>query len=106
MITTTSRRSFLKAGGACLALPFLESFAQAVPAPPPKRLVFLNLGYGFTEETFYPKNSGAFGKLPPGLEPLDRHKGDMTMIANLTNPGATDPHGGSTSYLTGANVRK
>lgn len=26
------------------------------------------------------------------------------MVSNLTNLGATNPHGGSLSYLTGANV--
>ena len=62
MITTTSRRSFLKAGGVYLALPFLGSTARANPGPPPKRLVFLNVGYGFTEETFYPKTGGPFGE--------------------------------------------
>ncbi len=39
-----------------------------------------------------------------GLSPLQAHREDITMVANLSNPGATNPHGGSVSYLTGANV--
>lgn len=39
-----------------------------------------------------------------GLMPLEQHKEDITMVSNLTNHGATNPHGGSVSYLTCANV--
>ena len=55
---------------------------------------------------FTPKKAGKFSEigLTEGLVPLKRHQDDMTMVANLTNLGATDPHGGSVSYLTGANV--
>ena len=58
-----------------------------------------------TKETF-PTEAGRFADigLTPGLKPLERHRDDITMVSNLTNLGATDAHGGSTSYLTGANV--
>ena len=105
---STTRRSFLCLGGSVLALPFLESFAsaKAAAATPPKRMIFLGGGFGFTKDTFYPKEAGTFEKIgmTEGLAPLARHKNDLTMVTNLTNLGASDPHGGSTSYLTGANV--
>lgn len=105
---SATRRSFLRAGSFCLAVPFLETFAvsNVVDAAPPKRMVFLGGGFGFTKETFYPKEAGRFSEigLTKGLAPLKRHQDDITMVANLTNLGATDPHGGSCSYLTGANV--
>ena len=91
-----------------LALPFLETFAapQATAAAPSKRIIFLGGGFGFTKDSFYPKEAGRFEEIgmTEGLAPLTRHKNDITMVSNLTNLGATDPHGGSTSYLTGANV--
>ncbi|MFT5467600.1 MAG: hypothetical protein ACI8UO_002706 [Verrucomicrobiales bacterium] len=103
-----SRRSFLRGGSAVLALPFLETFASpaAAGATPPKRVIFLGGGFGFTKDTFYPTENGRFADigLTEGLSPLERHQEDITMVANLTNLGASDPHGGSTSYLTGANV--
>ena len=103
-----TRRSFLRAGSSILALPFLETFAPAKIAntPPPKRMIFLGTGFGFTKDTFYPKDAGRFSEmgLTEGLSPLSRHQNDITMVTNLTNLGATDPHGGSVSYLTGANV--
>jgi hypothetical protein len=102
----TSRRAFLLSGSTAMALPILESHAQAAKtAAPPKRLIFCSVGYGFTADSFYPTEAGKFGKMTEGMAPLDRHKNDITMISNLTNTGASDPHGGSTSYLTGANVR-
>ena len=102
-----SRRSFLRAGGTLLTIPFLETFAQAKDiAEPPKRVIFLGGGFGFTKDTFYPQQAGRFSEigLTEGLAPLKRHQDDITMVSNLTNHGATNPHGGSVSYLTGANV--
>ena len=103
-----TRRSFLRSGASVLALPFLETFAiaKAAAATPPKRMIFLGGGFGFTKETFYPDKEGRFEEigLTEGLRPLKRHQNDITMVSNLTNLGATDPHGGSVSYLTGANV--
>lgn len=107
-VHSVTRRSFLRASGAVLALPGLESFAApaATNAAPPTRLLFLGGGFGFTKDSFYPTKAGAFAEigLTEGLAPLARHQQDITLISNLTNLGATDPHGGSCSYLTGANV--
>lgn len=104
-----TRRSFLRASGALISLPFLESVASAkgaVQTAAPKRMIFLGGGFGFTKQTFFPKAAGTFAQigLTQGLKPLERHINDFTMVTNLTNLGATNPHGGSTSYLTGANV--
>ena len=105
---SATRRSFLKGTTACLAIPFLETFAtaQATAATPPKRMIFLGCGFGFTKETFFPTKPGRFSEigLTEGLAPLRRHQDDITMVSNLTNLGATGVHSGSTSYLTGANV--
>jgi hypothetical protein len=38
------------------------------------------------------------------MQPLERYKNNITMFKNLTNIGSSDPHSGSTSFLTGANV--
>lgn len=103
---STSRRSFLRLGGSLLSVPFLETFATAAPQAPPKRVVFLGGGFGFTKQSFYPDKAGAFREigLTQGLTPLERHQDEISMVSGMTNLGATDPHGGSVSYLTGANV--
>ena len=108
LTNSTTRRSFLRIGGSLLAVPFLETFAMAAATktPPPKRVVFLGGGFGFTKQSFYPKKAGEFRKigLTEGLSPLKRHQDDIAMVSGMTNLGATNPHGGSLSYLTGANV--
>ena len=100
-----NRKNFVLGGSSVLGLPFLESFAEAKKTPS-KKLIFLGGGFGFTDHTFYPTEAGKFSKigLTEGLKPLSKYRDQMTMVSNLTNHGATNPHGGSTSYLTGANV--
>ena len=101
----TSRRSFLKAGSAFLALPLLESFASTKEViKPSKRMIFCGLGYGFREDTFFPTENGVFNEMTEGMKPLERHKDNITMFKHLTNHGNTNPHYGSTSLLTGANI--
>ncbi|WDE98945.1 DUF1552 domain-containing protein [Lentisphaera profundi] len=103
-----NRRTMLKAGFTALALPFMESLAMGKSANTvaPKRFLFIGCGYGFSKKNFFPTKAGKFSKigLTPGLKPLERHKDDITMVSNLTNLGARNPHAGSTTYLTGADV--
>ena len=81
-----NRRHFLRSSAATLALPFLESagfrrFASAAaPGTPPKRMIFIAMGYGVTQETWFPDraHTGPGYALPPGLAPLARHKDDRT----------------------------
>ena len=106
-----TRRHFLRSTSAVIALPLLESagtrrFAKAAaPVPPKKRMVFIGMGYGVTQETWFPdvKQTGSDYKLPPGLAPLERHKPDFSVIQGLSNRYAEDAHSGSTFWLTGAN---
>ena len=102
-----NRRAFLKAGSTVLALPLLESVGQAkTPAASPKRILIIGCGFGFTSQSFFPTKAGRFADmgLAPGMKSLERHKNEISMVSNLTNLGASSPHSGSTSYLTGANV--
>ena len=72
---------------------------------PPKRVVFLGIGYGVTQETWFPalNERGANYTLPPGLAPLAKHKSDLTIVQGLTNKYTEEAHWGSTFWLTGAN---
>jgi hypothetical protein len=55
-----TRRNFLRSTSALIALPFLESagvrrFAKAAnPVHSQKRMVFIGMGYGVTQETWFP----------------------------------------------------
>ena len=112
MKTKQSRRHFLRSASALIALPALESFGFRKLAPAataekarPKRAVFLNFGWGVTNETWFPdlKQTGTDYMLPPGLVPLARHKADITVVQGLSNKFANEAHWGSTFWLTGAN---
>ncbi len=106
-----SRRTMLRSATAAIALPAFESlghrrFAAAASAvAPPKRLVFIAIGWGVTAESWYPAidDTGPGYKLSEGLAPLARHKADFSILQNLHNRNSMDGHTGSTFWLTGAN---
>jgi hypothetical protein len=107
-----SRRRLLSGASALIALPALESlgyrrFAAAAEnnATRPKRAIFLNFGWGVTNETWFPdvNQTGANYTLPAGLAPLARHQADITVVQGLANKFANEAHWGSTFWLTGAN---
>ena len=105
------RRRFLRGSGALIALPALESIgftpfaAAAESAKPPKRAVFLGIGFGVTKETWYPDlaQKGANYDLPEGLAELARHKTDFILVQGCSNQYSNEAHWGSTFWLTGAN---
>jgi len=110
MKTYLQRRHFLRGTGALIALPALESigfrrFASAAVATPPKRLMFMGIGYGVTSETWFPDidDKGLGYKLPEGLKPLARHKKDFTIVQSCKHHFSRQAHWGSTFWLTGAN---
>ena len=106
------RRRFLEAAGAVVALPALPSLgwtrfaaAAAGAAPRPKRMLFLAIGWGVTNETWYPdpQQTGTNWTLPDGLKPLEKHKADITVVQNCYHKFSSDGHAPSTFWLTGAN---
>ncbi len=111
MKTPVNRRHLLRGAGALIALPALESIgfrrfaSAAAPGPPPKRMIFLGIGYGVTSETWFPDihDSGAGYTLPEGLKPLARHKNDFTIVQGCKHHFSRQAHWGSTYWLTGAN---
>lgn len=109
---TFSRRHLLTNSSATLALPALASLgwnkslsAQFKSTIPPKRMIFLGMGFGVTNETWYPdpKDSGKNYQLPKGLKPLKQHKSDFSLIQNCYHQYSNEAHWGSTFWLTGAN---
>ncbi|MEO0445388.1 MAG: DUF1552 domain-containing protein [Verrucomicrobiota bacterium] len=106
-----TRRGVLRGSNAVIALPFLESlgfrkFAGAAEAPiPPKRMVFLGMGFGVTADKWFPSREqvGENYDFPSILQPLEKHRDDLTFLQNLLHQHSQDGHSGSTFWLTGAN---
>ena len=113
MSQSLPRRHFIRGTGALIALPALESIgfrrfasaASAAPVTPPKRSVFLGMGFGVTKETWFPdiSKTGSDYELSEGLSPLARHQSDITVVQGCANQYSNEAHWGSTFWLTGAN---
>ncbi len=113
MKTNLDRRHFLRGTSALIALPALESFgfrrfasaSTSNPIAPPKRSVFMGIGFGVTKETWYPdiNQTGTDYQLSEGLAPLARHQSDIAVVQGCSNQFANEAHWGSTFWLTGAN---
>lgn len=118
---TFARRTFLRSTGALLALPWLESLnpmrALGAESPRPRRFAFLYFPNGVNPSAWNPSATpeGAL-QLPPILEPLSAHRGDLVALGNLWNANARfgDGHYAKTAGLltstaitrtTGANVQ-
>lgn len=95
-----------------MPLPFLESLGwksafatQQNASTPPKRMIFLGMGFGVTQESWYPniQQTGTAYTLPKGLAPLAKHKPDFSIIQNCYHQHSNEAHWGSTFWLTGAN---
>lgn len=107
-----TRRHILKGAGALITLPALESLGMGESGKnekkalsPPKRMVFMGMGFGITNETWFPnrEEKGKDYTLSNGLEPLKHHKKDFTLVQGCSHQYTKDAHYGSTFWLTGAN---
>lgn len=102
-----ARRTFLRAGGAALALPWLDAMlpafaskAQAAAATAaPKRLIAMNFGLGIHTPFLFPKEAGPDYQAPPYLAALEAHRGDFTAISGLSHPEQNGGNG-HTSEMT------
>lgn len=96
-----SRRQFLRGTGACLALPFLETFAQgAEKRAPVQRLVCVANPFGMINGAFFPEEAGSVAALPESLKPLEDWRGKFTVFSNLDH-GFGGGHGATHAFLSG-----
>ena len=103
------RRTFLRGvGGMALSLPLLECMASGPVLEPPKRLLALYVGHGFTlngDWRWYPSlidGQMHFGKSMEAFNPLATR---ITVLQGLEHPQCVSAGGHSTadSFLTGSN---
>ncbi|NBV21978.1 MAG: DUF1552 domain-containing protein [Proteobacteria bacterium] len=100
-----SRRTFLRASGAALALPFLDAMrpAFAKPAEAPRRLLAVCTNLGVLERHFYPAETGRDFALTPYLEPLKDLRDQFTVISGSSHPdSAGGGHSAEVTFLTAA----
>lgn len=107
MRTPLPRRSFLTGSGVAIALPMLEAMAPvgraaAKTSQPVKRFVCLSNNYGVYRKAFFARSDqpGQGYDMPSTLQPLERHRGAMTLFSNLDH-GNTIGHQGVPVLLSG-----
>lgn len=99
-----SRRHFLRASGAALALPFLDAMHPAFgkSAEAPRRLFAICTNLGVLERHFYPAETGRDYALTPYLEPLKDFRDQFTVFSGTSHPDVTGGHSAEASFLTAA----
>lgn len=99
-----SRRLFLRASGAALALPFLDTMRPAfgATAEPPRRLLAICTNLGVLERHFYPAQAGRDFALTPYLEPLKDFRDRFTVFSGTSHPDVTGGHSAEATFLTAA----
>ncbi|MBU6179792.1 MAG: DUF1552 domain-containing protein [Verrucomicrobia bacterium] len=90
------RRHFLRAVGACLALPPIGRAAEALP---PRRLFAIHVPLGMMPQFFFP---GKGGSSSPYLDLLAAHRPRFTTFAGLSHPGVDGNHHAGQCFLSGA----
>jgi hypothetical protein len=91
-----NRRYFLRAAGACLALPFIGRAAEKLPS---KRLLAIHVPLGMMPAFFFPKTGEASS---PYIDLLAAHKGQFSTFAGVSHPGVDGNHHAGQCFLTGA----
>ncbi len=92
-----NRRTFLKASGVSLALPFLESMTPVLAKPTesgPKRMVLICATLGLHPPSLWPRTPGYQYESTEYLEFLQEHRKDLTLFSGLSHQNQTgrQPH--------------
>ncbi|WOO41856.1 DUF1552 domain-containing protein [Rubellicoccus peritrichatus] len=120
------RRAFLRATGAAVALPLLQSWptrlaAETLTPTPlamtpdgrPLRLAFVYHPNGVIMPNWRPEKIGQLSKLPVSLEPFEKVKDSLTVVSGLKHDkarangdGAGDHARANGTFLTGVQLKK
>src|SRR5262245_46897 len=96
-----TRRTFLRAAGVSLALPWLESRAIAGTVAP-RRMVCICAPLSLHPQSFFPEKPGKDYTLTPYLEVVKDFRDDFTVMSGLSHPDIDNSHDSIFSFLTAA----
>jgi len=95
-----TRRYFLRATGAKLALPFLESLSHAAAPVPPKRMLAIMTNMGVMPRYFFPERPGRDYTSTPYLDLIKAHRERFTVFSGVSHPGVDGNHSSERSFLS------
>src|SRR6187401_1752486 len=105
------RRHFLRGAGVALALPLLDAMtpirvrAAGPAAARPRRSVFVYIPNGVNGMTWQCTKDGRDFALSPSLQPLAKHRADLTVFSGLHHPNCLgEGHVCADTWLTGAKI--
>ncbi len=99
------RRTFLRAAGVSLALPFLHAMnppAGAAAPTIPRRIIAICTNLGVLERYFFPAETGRGYALSPYLETLKEFRDQFTVFSGTSHPNVTGGHSAEATFLTAA----
>lgn len=105
-----NRRHFLRGLGATVALPLLDAMlpfraSAAAALDKPRRSVFVYIPNGVNGMTWQVAKSGRDYELSQSLQPLAKHRDDLTIFSGLHHPnGIGQAHVCADTWLTGAKI--
>lgn len=100
-----SRRTFLRASGVAVGLPFLEAIhgtAVAAEKTTRRRMVAVNVGLGLHAPNLIPETAGRDYELTPYLRVIGDYRDSFTVISGVSHPEVGGGHLSGKSYLTAA----
>ena len=100
-----NRRTFLRGTGVALALPLLDAMRPAYaaePKQPRRRMVLIDLGFGFHAPNLFPKNAGRDYESTPYLDVIQEYRDQFTIISGTSHPDVDGGHLAAKSFLTAA----
>jgi len=95
-----NRRTFLRASGAMMALPFLEAFGNEPSVP--RRILAICTNLGVLGRHFFQEQTGRDYTLTPYLEAIKDHREQFTVFSGTSHPDVTGGHSAEVSYLSAA----
>jgi hypothetical protein len=97
-----TRRQFIQAGSALLALPWLESLAGAAEMAQPRRMVCVCTGFGLYGPSFFPEKAGRDYAASEYLKILDGLRDQFTVFSGIAHPEIGGDHASEACFLTSA----
>jgi len=100
-----SRRTFLRSSGVAIGLPFLNAMQPRATAAAPamkRRMVAINIAFGFHAQNFNPTKAGRDYELSHYLEEIGEFRDEFTVITGTSHPSVGGGHLAHKSFLSSA----
>jgi len=105
MPRSLDRRTFLRASGVALALPWLDAMHPAFArdaVPVPRRMLSICTNLGILEQNFVPTAAGRDYELTPYLDVIKDYRDHFTVLSGTSHPDVTGGHSAEAAFLTAA----